>query len=120
MDGVDLHPIPSGKRLTPMEQYELLKNAAVRRGPPAVGTPEGEPPDCDNVNHPRRYTKGEVECIDAIDSAVVAKPPDEAVCVANIIKYLWRYEEKEPMRSLDSAAWYLDRLRDKVKRRYAT
>lgn len=71
----------------------------------------------DPVNHPLRYTKGEVECIDAIDSAVVGKPPDEAVCVANVLKYVWRYEEKEPVRSLESARWYLDRLIGKVRRR---
>ena len=71
----------------------------------------------DQVNHPRRYTKGEVECIDAIDSAVVGKPPDEAVCVANVLKYLWRYEEKEPVRSLESARWYLDRLIGKARKR---
>lgn len=63
-----------------------------------------------NVNHPLRYTKGKVECIDALESAVVGKPPDEAISVANVIKYLWRYEEKEPLRSLMSARWYLDRL----------
>lgn len=67
-----------------------------------------------NVNHPRRYTKGKVECIDALESAVTGKPPDEAIYVANVIKYLWRYEEKEPLRSLMSAKWYLDRLIDKV------
>lgn len=68
-----------------------------------------------NVNHPSRYTRGKVECIDALESAVVGKPPDEAIHVANVIKYLWRYEEKEPLRSLMSAEWYLKRLIDKVK-----
>lgn len=68
-----------------------------------------------NVNHPVRYTKGGVECIDALESAVAGKPPDEAVSVANVIKYLWRYEEKEPVRSLESAEWYLRRLIRKVK-----
>lgn len=71
----------------------------------------------DLVNHPRHYTKGGVECIDALDAATVGKPPDEAICVANVIKYLWRYEEKEPLRSLQSARWYLDRLIGKVKNR---
>lgn len=71
----------------------------------------------DDVCHPLRYTKGLIECIDAIDSAVTGKPPEEAVCVANIIKYLWRYEEKEPVRSLRSAKWYLERLIEKVRRR---
>lgn len=69
----------------------------------------------DNVNHPKRYTKGKVECIDALESAVSGKPPDEAVSVANVIKYLWRYEEKEPVRSLESAEWYLKHLIQKVK-----
>lgn len=72
-------------------------------------------PQNDLVNHPRHYTKGGVECIDALDAAVVGKPPDEAICVANVIKYLWRYEEKEPLRSLQSARWYLDRLIGKVR-----
>lgn len=63
-----------------------------------------------NVNHPLRYTKGKVECIDALESAVAGKTPEDAICVANVIKYLWRYEEKEPLRSLMSARWYLDRL----------
>lgn len=50
--------------------------------------------DIDVVNHPSHYTKGRIECIDAIDSATVGKTGIEAVAVANVIKYLWRYEEK--------------------------
>lgn len=68
-----------------------------------------------NVNHPKRYTKGKIECIDALEAAVVGKSPDEAIYVANVIKYLWRYEEKEPLRSLMSAQWYLDRLIKKIQ-----
>lgn len=63
-----------------------------------------------NVNHPKRYTKGKIECIDALESAVAGKTPEDAICVANVIKYLWRFEEKEPLRSLKSAEWYLKRL----------
>lgn len=48
----------------------------------------------DNVNHPKHYTKGGIECIDTLKAATVGKTGIEAVCVANIIKYLWRYEEK--------------------------
>ena len=79
--------------------------------------PEPQPVAPDDVNHPLRYTKGGVECIDALDAATVGKPPDEAICVANIIKYLWRYEEKDPVRSLESAEWYLKRLIGKVRAR---
>lgn len=77
--------------------------------------PEPEESMEKNVNHPKRYTKGKIECIDALESAVVGKTPEEAICVANVIKYLWRYEEKEPLRSLLSARWYLDRLISKYE-----
>ena len=64
----------------------------------------------DNINHPRRYTKGDVECIDAIKAATVGKSGVEAVCVANVVKYLWRYEEKNGVEDVKKARWYLERL----------
>ena len=66
--------------------------------------------DVDVVNHPSHYTKGSIECIDAIDSATVGKSGIEAVCVANLIKYLWRYEEKGGLESVRKAQWYLNKL----------
>lgn len=66
--------------------------------------------DFDVVNHPSHYTKGRIECIDAIDSATVGKTGIEAVAVANIIKYLWRYEEKGGLESVRKAQWYLNKL----------
>lgn len=66
--------------------------------------------DIDVVNHPSHYTKGRIECIDAIDSATVGKTGIEAVAVANVIKYLWRYEEKGGIESVRKAQWYLNRL----------
>lgn len=99
--------------------YEKIVAAATGRDVPTPSLPFMKQVH-DDVDHPARYTKGKVECIDAIDSAIVEKPPDEAVCVANVIKYLWRYEEKEPVRSLRSAKWYLERLIEKVRRRTDT
>lgn len=64
----------------------------------------------DVVNHPSHYTQGDVECIDAIKAATVGKNGVEAVCVANVIKYLWRYEEKNGAQDCHKARWYLDRL----------
>ena len=64
----------------------------------------------DNVNHPEHYTQGGVECIDAIKAATVNKSPFEAVCVSNVIKYLWRYEEKGGLEDIEKAAWYINRL----------
>lgn len=73
----------------------------------------------DSVNHPRHYTRGGIECIDALDAAVTGCPPDEAICVANVVKYVWRYTDKTPLESLKKARWYLDRLIGKVERRLA-
>lgn len=70
----------------------------------------------DNVNHPKHYTNGDVECIDAIASAVVGKKPLEAVCVANVIKYLWRYEAKNGIEDVRKAKWYLERLETTLRR----
>ena len=64
----------------------------------------------DMVNHPSHYTQGGIECIDAIKAATVGKTGIEAVAVANVIKYLWRYEQKGGIESVKKARWYLERL----------
>lgn len=64
----------------------------------------------DNVSHPPHYTQGGVECIDAITAATVNKTGIEAVCTANVIKYLWRYEAKNGLEDVKKAQWYLNRL----------
>jgi hypothetical protein len=48
----------------------------------------------DNVNRPKHYTQGKVECIDAIESATMGLVGIIAVCVANVIKYVWRFALK--------------------------
>ena len=65
----------------------------------------------DNVNSPSHYTQANgLECIDAITAAVFGKTGIEAVCVANVIKYLWRYELKNGVEDVKKAQWYLNRL----------
>mgnify|MGYP002707074076 CR=1 FL=1 len=85
---------------------------------------ELDPADCENVeaeccdkelndnmvNHPSHYTQGGIECIDALKAATVSKTGIEAVCTANAIKYLWRYEEKNGVEDVKKARWYIDRL----------
>lgn len=66
--------------------------------------------DADMVNHPSHYTQGGIECIDALKAATVSKTGIEAVCTANAIKYLWRYEEKNGIEDVKKARWYIDRL----------
>ena len=67
-------------------------------------------PNVDMVNHPSHYTQGGIECIDALKAATVSKTGIEAVCTANAIKYLWRYEEKNGIEDVKKARWYIDRL----------
>lgn len=64
----------------------------------------------DMVNHPKHYTQGSIECIDALKAATVGKRGIEAVCVANVIKYLWRYEEKNGIEDVRKAKFYIERL----------
>lgn len=70
----------------------------------------------DNVNHPSHYTQGNIECIDAIASATAGKNGIEAVCVANVVKYLWRYEEKNGAEDVKKAEWYLRKLLDHLNK----
>ena len=82
--------------------------------PAACENTEGEccdkEPDIDMVNHPSHYTQGGIECIDALKAATISKTGIEAVCTANAIKYLWRYEEKNRIEDVKKARWYIDRL----------
>lgn len=68
-----------------------------------------------NVEHPLHYTQGAIECIEALKAATVGKSGIEAVCVANVIKYLWRYEEKNGIEDVEKSMWYLNRLLKELK-----
>lgn len=74
----------------------------------------------DVVNHPTHYTQGAIECIEAVDASIALKAPDEAICVASILQYLWRYETKNGLQDILKAQWYLNRLIDKVSLREKT
>lgn len=63
----------------------------------------------DKIN-PDHYRKGKVECIDALEAATIGKKGMEAVCTANVIKYLWRYENKNGLEDVKKAQWYLNKL----------
>ena len=64
----------------------------------------------DVVNSPPHYKTGGIEAIEAIKAAVTTAPPVQAVFVANILKYVWRYREKNGKQDLLKARWYLDEL----------
>ena len=78
----------------------------------AIKMPESSKPD--NVNCPKHYCKGGVESIDFVRAAVSNLSGFEAVCVANIIKYMWRYKEKNGLEDVMKAAKYLEWLQEEV------
>lgn len=65
-----------------------------------------------NVNHPNHYNQGGIECIEAIKSAIAGKTGIEAFCVGNVIKYLWRFEEKNGIEDINKSIWYATYLKN--------
>lgn len=64
----------------------------------------------DVVNKPKHYTLGKVECIDAIESATLGLDGFEGALVFQVIKYIWRWKQKNGVEDLKKCRWYLDRL----------
>ena len=64
----------------------------------------------DAVNHPKHYTQGGIECIDAMVAAfgedVVAD-----YCIVNAFKYIWRYKHKNGNEDIDKAHWYINKYK---------
>lgn len=64
----------------------------------------------DPVTHPSHYTKGDVECIEAIRASMDADA-FFGYLKGQVLKYLWRYAHKgKPLEDLLKAQFYLDRL----------
>lgn len=63
----------------------------------------------DNIN-PSHYKQGKIECIDAIEAATINKKGLDAVCTANILKYIWRAESKGGVEDMKKAMWYLQKM----------
>lgn len=60
----------------------------------------------DAVHSPSHYCKGGIECIDAI-RASMTKEAFAGYCKGNVIKYVFRYEQKGGKESLEKASVYL-------------
>jgi len=88
------HPAIEPRPVSTMEKSALAGNDST--------------PQTDMVNHPAHY-QGEIECIDAIEASM-SKEAFAGHCKACAIKYLWRYQQKGGVESLEKAQWYLARL----------
>lgn len=64
-------------------------------------------PERDSVNHPEHYTSGGIECIDCIKAALGSA--FIGFLMGNVIKYSYRYKDKNGIEDLKKARWYLDR-----------
>ena len=69
----------------------------------------------DPVNHPSHYTRGGIECIDAITAAVTDLNGPEAWLTGSTIKYIWRWRWKNGLEDLRKAQFYLTRLIARVE-----
>ena len=88
-----------------------MQNAkpARRPGRPRKSDSFPSTPAPDLVNHPPHYTKGEIECLDAIKASM---PHQQFIgyLKGNQMKYVWRYEHKGGLEDLKKAQFYLERL----------
>lgn len=71
--------------------------------------------DNDVVNHPKHYTGGKVECIDAMES-VFGIEAVKSFCLCNAFKYHWRHADKNGEEDLQKATWYMDKYKELVNR----
>ena len=64
----------------------------------------------DLVNSPHHYQSSSgIECIEAI-KAQMSDAEYRGYLRGNVVKYLWRYQQKGGKQSLEKARWYLDKL----------
>ena len=66
----------------------------------------------DVINHPKHYTQGEIECIDAIKyiNNKLHMEGYEGYCLGNFIKYIWRCNFKNGWEDIDKSIFYLNEL----------
>ena len=69
----------------------------------------------DNVNHPSHYCKGGLECIQVIK---VQLTPEQykGYLYGNVIKYMWRWPNKNGLEDVKKAAKYLDWLKEELEK----
>ena len=71
----------------------------------------------DMVNHPPHYcSEIGLETIDVIEAFTSDLQGIEAVCTANVIKYICRWKHKNGVQDLEKARWYLNRLINRISK----
>lgn len=76
-----------------------------------------EPID-DKVNHPNHYTQGGIECIRAIEASM-SPSGFQDYCKGNVMKYIWRWRDKNGIEDLKKAKVYLEWLIESAEKEKA-
>ena len=70
----------------------------------------------DMVNHPPHYiSESGLETIDVIKAFTTDLECLEAVCTANVLKYICRWKHKNGIQDIEKAIWYAQYLVDYLK-----
>ena len=64
-----------------------------------------------NVNHPKHYNQGGIECWDAMEAAY-GRESVKTFCKLNAFKYIWRANEKNGIEDIDKAINYLNKYKE--------
>ena len=68
----------------------------------------------DNVNSPKHYCKGGLECIQVI-KAQLTPEQNKGYLYGNVLKYMWRWQDKNGLEDLRKAEHYLKWLIEEVQ-----
>lgn len=66
--------------------------------------------DSDNINPQHYKSSSGLETIEVIDAFTEGLNGSEAVCTANILKYVCRWKKKNGVEDLKKARWYINHL----------
>ena len=70
--------------------------------------------DFDPVDYPAHYNQGDIQCIDAIKSAL--GNGFKYYLQGSAMKYLWRYEHKgKQIEHLEKSIWCLNKLKEQYE-----
>ena len=86
--------------ITPEEWDALIRESSAEQARVKAAAP-------DPVNSPDHYNTGDIECIDAIRSALGSEGFVN-YCHGNALKYLWRWPHKNGTEDVEKALVYLD------------
>ena len=104
------------------QEWDQLRQSGLedRRLPRFVDTRPDYPPldipnKNDEVNHPKHYNTGGVECIDYIKQQL-GHDGFIAYCEGNVIKYGHRWRYKNGIQDLKKKKWYLDKMIEELEK----